>query len=472
MQSQLAKNTAIYALGDIIPKLLNLITIPILTTHLSTEDFGIVNYVNSIEMFLSILTLMGLKTYFLVYYYRAGDEEKQKRLLGSLTILVLFFNLLLCTILMVIGPIFFNKIGQNINFYPFIFLGIANNFLSTFSTLPSALYRVRENPLPLTVINALKGLLILLGTIIIIRHTPNAEVVLRVKILVSAVFAVYFGIIAIRNSIFKIDFSLFKQALLFSLPLVPGDIAYYFSTMSDRILIERYLSASVLGIYSLAATLAGLLNIISYGAYKAFEPFFFKTYGQITFVHNFEKVRNILLYIMLVFGLCLSIFSKEVVVLFAKPEYIDASNYVAPLVLGVMISSIATMYGTVLTAQSKTKLNGVISLITAVVSVVFNMIFLPIIGIWAATIANVLIFSLSLFLSRTISNIRIETLRPMLGIVFFILVSYLANYHIGFNNVIQSVLLKVLIVSLFSTVLANIFKVKPRNIFLMFKKNQ
>lgn len=471
MQNKLAKNTAIYALGDIIPKLFNLVTVPILTTHLSTGDFGIINYVNSIESLLAILTFLGLKTYYLVFYYKVGNEVEQKKLLGGLTILVLFFNLFLCIILMCVGPFFFNKIGQNIDFYPFIFLGIINNFLSTFSVLPSALYRVRENPLPLTIINALKGLLIMLGTLVIVKKTPNAEVVLWVKIFVSAVFAIYFGIITVRNSIFKIDFSLFKRALLFSLPLVPGDIGYYFSTMSDRILIERYLSVSVLGIYSLAVTLAGLLNIISYGAYKAFEPFFFKTYGKKTFVHNFERVRNILLYIMLILGLCLSIFSREVVVLFAKPEYIDASIYITPLILGIIINSISTMYGTVITAQSKTKQLGLISLITAGVSVLFNMIFLPKIGVWAAVTANILIFSLALLLKRMLSNIRIEKLKTTLGIVLFILVSYLVNSHIASPNIILSVLLKMLIVFLFSVILSYIFKVTPRTFLIMFKKN-
>ena len=54
--SKLAKNTAIYAIGDIIPKLLNLITFPIMTSNLSTGDFGIINYINSIEAFLTMET--------------------------------------------------------------------------------------------------------------------------------------------------------------------------------------------------------------------------------------------------------------------------------------------------------------------------------------------------------------------------------------------------------------------------------
>lgn len=461
MQNQLAKNTAIYALGDIIPKMLNLITVPILTTHLSTEDFGIVNYINSVELFLSILTFLGLKTYYLVYYYKVGGATEQKKLLGGLSILVLFFNLLLCSALMFIGPFLFRNIAQNISFYPYIFLGVIINFFSTFAVLPSALYRVRENPLPLTIINSLKGVLIMIGTIVVVRQFPTADVVLWVKVVVTVVFAVFFIFITFRNAVFSIDLSLFKKALAFSLPLVPGDVAYYFSTMSDRILIERYCSASILGIYSLAATLAGLLNIISYGAYRAFEPYFFKTYGKDSFLKDFEKVRDILLYVLLILGFCLAIFSREAIVIFAKPEYLEADNYVMPLVLGVIVNSLATMFSTVLTAQSKTKLCGFISVLSAVVSVGFNMLFLPKIGVWSAVLANILIFCLILILARYFSHISIKSIKPALAILLFIFASLCVNKYLCLPDLLLSILFKIIFVFLYIVLLSFVFKITP-----------
>ena len=51
----LIKNTAIYAIGDIIPKLLSFIVFPVLTSYLSPADYGIVNYVNTFNLFFSII---------------------------------------------------------------------------------------------------------------------------------------------------------------------------------------------------------------------------------------------------------------------------------------------------------------------------------------------------------------------------------------------------------------------------------
>lgn len=459
--SKLAKNTAIYAIGDIIPKLLNLITFPIMTSNLSAGDFGIINYINSIEAFLTIVTFLGLKTYYLVYYYKMPTEEEQKKLLGNLTLFILGFNLLLTIILTFMGQPLFKILGSgDVGFFPFIFVGILTNFFSILSVLPSALYRVRENPLPLTIINAVKGLLIMILTWIWVVREPSALTVLNIKLIVSVLFGFFFVYVTFKNAILKFDFKQLKSALAFSLPLVPGDVAYYLSSMSDRILIERYLSIEILGIYSVAATLAGMLNILGYGAYKAFEPYFFKTYGQQIFSKNFEKVRNILLYILLTFALCLTAYSKEFVQLFAKPEYGNAYIYVLPLTFGVVINILSIMYSTVLTAQSRTKVCAIISMLCAVVSIVLNMILLPRIGVWSSAIVTILINSLSYILAKYISQIKITSKSTIATIVIFFLYSILTIY-IAIDNLILSLIIKTVLVISFVFVASHTYKLYP-----------
>lgn len=415
--NNLAKNTIIYALGDILPKVFNLVTFPILTSYLPIADYGVVNYVYSIELFLTIITFLCLKTYYLVHYFKVGDEIEQKKLLGNLTIVVTVLNVFISIILLFIGPFFFKSIGSEIDFYPYIALGVCINFLSIFSQLPSALYRVRENPLPLTIINVLQGALTMILTVAFVVREPKAETVLLVKLAVTGICSSVFIYITIKNAIFKFDIKQLKDALKFSLPLVPGDIAYYFTSMSDRILIERFLSVIVLGVYSTASTLSGLLNIVSYGAYKAFEPYFFKTYGKDSFKENFVKIRDTLFFVVIVGAIGLSIYSLDVLKLFASEDYLDAHYYVPILVLGVCMSTLASLYGTILTAQSKTKTNGAISVACAFISVGFNVIFLPHIGIWSAPIAAVVVFFIRYLGQKYFSHFRVPILRPLLSLL-------------------------------------------------------
>ena len=76
---RLVKNTGIYALGDILPKLFTFIVFPVFTKNLPPEEYGIINYVTTIETFLAVLCVLCLNTYFLVYFFKVkGEEEKKK----------------------------------------------------------------------------------------------------------------------------------------------------------------------------------------------------------------------------------------------------------------------------------------------------------------------------------------------------------------------------------------------------------
>lgn len=451
--NNLAKNTIIYALGDIIPKVFNLVTFPILTSYLPIADYGVVNYVYSIELFLTIITFLCLKTYYLVHYYKVGDEIEQKKMLGNLTIVVATLNVIVSVVLLILGPFIFKSIGSDVNFYPYIALGVGINFLSIFSQLPSALYRVRENPLPLTLINVLQGALIMILTIIFVIREPKAETVLLVKLLVTGICSSIFIYVTLKNAIFSFNKEQLKQALKFSLPLVPGDIAYYFTSMSDRILIERFLSVVELGIYSTASTISGLLNIVSYGAYKAFEPYFFKTYGTNDFTGKFVNIRDTLLFVVLSGAIGLSIYSLEALEFFATDEYSDAHLYVPVLVLGICLSTLASLYGTILTAQSKTKMNGLVSVVSAFISVGINVALLPIIGIWSAAVASVLVFFFRYFSLKLFSHLKVPMVRPFIATLVSVLFVYLVVYRYTNVNFIIKSLSYTMIVFLLTRVL-------------------
>ena len=92
--------------------------------------------------------------------------------------------------------------------------------------------------------------------------------------------------------------------------------------MSDRILIERYAGLTELGIYSTASTLALLLNIVSMGAYKAFEPYFFKIYGSDIFLTQFKKIYNAFFFVLLIGVSGLALFSKEFLKIMSSEDFL------------------------------------------------------------------------------------------------------------------------------------------------------
>lgn len=448
-KKSLIKNTSIYALGDIIPRLLAFISLPILTRYLSPSDYGIVNYVNTLNTFLMALGFLSLNTYYLVFYHRCKDSQEQKKLLGNLTSFVLLLNAALVVILLVFGKYFFGFLGSKIDFYPYIVVGVFSNFFNLFSILPAALYRILEKPLPLTIINVSRGIVTLILTLVLVMHFDYTALgVLYAGLIVNFIYALLFLYSTRNYMIWNLCFKQIKVALAFTLPLLPGSIAYYLTTISDRILIDKYLSLSELGIYSTAATIALILNIFSFGAYKAFEPYIFKNWGQESFMGIFENIRNAFVYILLVGALCLSIFSKEFFQIMTDLKFHEAYWYVPMIIIGVYSSSLSLLYGTIITAKGKTKINSVVSITGATISIVLNIIFLPKFGLITAALVSSLAMTVMLFISMWYAQLKISHFKPVLSLLLVAACVYIMVYSITINNIVFSVVLKS-IVSLF-----------------------
>lgn len=442
-QNTLIKNTTIYALGDILPRLIGFISLPILTLYLTPSDYGIVNYVNTLNTFLLALGFLSVNTYFLVFYYRIKTSEEKKKLLGNLSSFIILLNTVIVIVLLFFGKYLFNVLGSNIDFYPYIVIGILSNFFNLFSVLPAALFRVMEKPMPLTILNVSRGIAVFILTLVLVIYFNYTAIgVLYANLIVNFIFAFIFLFMIRNHIIWNLNFIQIKKVLAFTLPLVPGSIAYYLTTISDRILIDKYLSLNDLGIYSIAASIALILNIFSYGAYKAFEPYIFKNWGSDKFLTIFENIRNSFVYVLLIGILCLSIFAKEFFLLMTDVKFHEAYWYVPMIIIGVYSASLSMLYGTIITAKGKTKINSLVSIIGATISVTLNIIFLPKYGLLTAALVSSLAMTIMLFTSIWYAKIKVSHKRPILSLLLVVVSIYILVYYVKIDNLIISIGLK------------------------------
>ena len=468
---RLIKNTTIYALGDIIPRLLSFLAFPVLTHYLTPTDYGILNYINALSTFLMVVSFLCTNTYYLVHFYRCENEAEQKKLLGNLSTFIIFYNLLIVLMLLLCGNYFFKLLDSKISFYPYIIIGVLTNFFNIFSILPAALFRLLEKPLFLTMLNISRGIITLaLNLILVVFFNYSALGVLYSLLILSTIYAVVFIIITQKYIIWNFNWKQIKEILIFSLPLVPGSLAYYITTISDRILIDKYLNLNDLGIYGTASTLALILNIFSYGAYKAFEPFIFKSWGSENFSRVFERIRNNFVYVLLFGSLGLSLFSKEFFQIFSGVKFHGAYFYVPMIIIGVYCSSVKMLYGTVVTAKGKTKINSGISIFGAVISVVLNISLLPVFGLVAAALVSSLVLAIECLILIWYAKLDIQINTPVVSFLVVCLMTFLFVYMINLDNIILSIILKIIVLIVTLLILCKILSVNPFEILKGFIK--
>lgn len=468
---KLVKSTIIYTLGELIPKFFSIAFLPIFTTYLSSSDYGIMSYTNSVMLFLYVLACLALNSFLLRKYYEFKTEYDRKKLIGNIASVIVMFNLFILALAFLIGPPLSKYANLKIDFFPYFSLSLFINFLEVFSIVPLVIFRIKEKPIQYVLLNIGKNILPYLIIYYLLVY-PNWGLMSFYygRLLVNIAFLIPLIYITYRNAVFAISISLIKEGLKFSIPLLPGTIAYLLMSISDRIIMERYLSLSMIGIYSIAFTLASGLGMFIQSAYRAFEPEIFKKFGNEGFSSFTIRLHRIFMFIVFSMAIILSIFSKEILLILTKGDFINGYTLVPILIIGTVLTAENALLGSLAIAEKKTKLSMYSTFIGAIVSIAINIILLPYIGYYAAAIAYVGSFlAMNIVTLIGLENKLIVIRYDLFAFITYSIVSIISTLFITHLslNIVYIVILKILVITISVLLIVETYKIKFQQIKIM-----
>ena len=470
--SKLLKQSALYAIGEIVPKLVSFFLLPVYTHYLSKTDYGIISYTNSFVMFLFVLCVLSLNTYVLRFYFEKEDETYRKRLLGNFYIIIAGINLLLSLLAYLLLPIVIEKYHIQVPWEPYFKLAVIANFLEVFSVIPLVLYRVKQQAKWFTILSlsrTLLQMLLIFLLIVVFKWGILGHFYGRLFSLIPFFF-IYWGIIA-RNATFNINFKELKKGLAFSTPLLPGALAYLALSLSDRIILERFVPISQIGIYSLAYTLALTLNIVIQGFYKAVEPEIFQHYGKDSFNTFIKKTQNIFFLVVYFGAMFITLFSQEVFKIMASKEFYEGYLLVPILMIGVIMTGQNVIFGGIIIAEKKTKTDGIATIIGAIISLFFNLSLMKYGGVYIAAISSAVSFAaMNTILYKRMSYSEKSLKAPLLALLLFVLISFGLFYMVKISFSWEALFIKILLLTLYLVLLSKVFHIPIRDLTTFLKK--
>ncbi|HEU4609740.1 MAG TPA: oligosaccharide flippase family protein [Chitinophagaceae bacterium] len=446
-------NAIFYSLGEIIPRILAFLLLPILTSYLTTAEYGINSYITAIMTFVFVVASLSLNTYVLKQYFLEDGEENRRKLIGGIFLFICIFNLLLVVIQVLIIPRALEAFHIKIPFYPYFFLGILNNFFDVISIIPLVVYRVKGSA---------KGFFYLSVSRIVLQYAAIYILVAFFKmgllgtfygrLVVNIFYIAVYLVVIYRNGIIKFSRSLMKDALTFSLPLLPGSLSYLIITLSDRIILERYVSLNDMGIYSVAFTLALALNVVVQALYKTLEPILLREYHR----KGFERlnVRLFRYYLLLIFtgGFTIALLGKEVFQLAISKSFFAGYKIISIMTVSVIISGVNVYLNTLLIAATRHKIISVATVISAVISIVVNILLISKIGYTGAAIAAILASCTANVISH--ANIKMQHRLIIPQVILLLLVAgmpFLMDYLLpGTMLIWGAIFIKVIIILAFA----------------------
>ncbi len=386
-------NAALYSVGEIIPRILSFLLLPLLTRYLTPSDYGITGYITTTVTFLYVLTILSVNTYALRSYYKITSEAEQKKLLGNIFLFLTMWGFIMLCIEVLALPVLLSTFSVKVPFYPYFLLGLIINFFDVISVVPLIAYRVNEDAKRFVFLSVGRTIIQYILMVIFVVHYNMGLYGSYLGRLAGCIpFAVIYFLIIRTKGIFYFNKQQIKDALTFSLPLLPGALSYLVISILDRIILERYVSLYELGIYSIASTLALTLNIVILGMYRSFEQKIFRAHNEKGYKELVDKLYRIYITLLYISGFMMIVFAKEILVFFTTSKYHSAEEYIAYLTLAVIISGMNTFLSTLLIADNNRKVVSYASFASAIISFIINLLLIKYFGVLGACIASIISF--------------------------------------------------------------------------------
>ena len=393
--------------------MLSFLLVRLYTDYLPNKEYGEVSVIFSYLVFFNVILSYGMETAFFRFY---NTEENKKKVISTATI-----SLFWSTIGFLVLFLLFRK---NLAFWSeikieYIVFTIWILALDALAIIPFSKIRAEGRPIKYAVIKILNVVINLSLNVFFLAFLPkwaanNDNVFIQTiyhqdfqigYIFVSNLIASLLTLVFVLPDYLKIkwqfDFDLWKKMMQYGLPILVAGIAFAINEHFDKIL-QKWMNVDIadVGAYS-ACYKIGMFMVLFRTAYTlGIEPFFFshaknenapQTYATIT--KYFVIFGSFICLGVIVFADILKL------ILVNNQSYWSAMNIVPLIVLANFFLGIYTNLSVWYKLIDKTRIGAYISIVGAIVTLVLNLLLIPIISYMGSAIATILAYGTMMFIS-------------------------------------------------------------------------
>lgn len=388
-------HSGIYAVGIVIRFMTSFVMLPIYTRYLTPADYGILELLTATLDLAAII--FGMRIGEAIFRnYSAGDTPRQKNavITTSMALHVLTFGAGILALILLAGPISYLTFGTT-DLKEFVQLFAIIIFLQALSEVPMVFVRARQKPWLFVGFNILRLLLqVGFNIYFVVVQDQGIEGVIYGSLLSSLCFSSIMLIYALRISGFeRPDYSLGKRLIGFSLPLMLADIGAFYLTFGDRYFLRVYSSLSEIGIYALAYKFGFVLATMVWLPFSyIWDIQKYNIHKQPDAKYVFQRTFLMLSFILILFGLGISLFVEDVLKIMSAPAFWPASKIVPVVVVAYIVQAWTSYCSLGIYLRGNTMQVTYGSIVASVAITASYLVLIPILGGMGAAIATLLAF--------------------------------------------------------------------------------
>ena len=402
----LAKDTAIYGLSSIIGKFLNYLLVPLYTYVLArTDDYGIVTNLYAWTALLLVLLTYGMETGFFRF---ANREDYDSNSVYKTAYITLFstsalFALLVCLFRQPLAHVL--GYADHAEFVAMMFVTVA---IDAFACIPFAYLRYKKQPIRFA---ALKLLFVLLNIgfnilFLVVLGKNDVFYVFLSNILATTIQTLCL-LPMTKPEGGRFSAPVLKEMLRYSLPLLVLGVAGIMNQTLDRILFPYlYTGADAqaqLGIYGACFKVAMVMMMFTQAFRYAYEPFVFAKHKDRQSVEAYADAMKY--YIIFSYLILLGvIFYLDIFRYIVSSAYWEGLKIVPVVLWTYVFQGIYFNLSFWYKLTDETKWGAYFSLIGLLITLVLQIVGVPLIGYWASCGSSLVCYFVIMLLSYFIGQ--------------------------------------------------------------------
>ncbi len=440
------KNFGLLAIGSASSKIVIFLLIPLYTSVLSTAELGLYELViTTISLAIPIITL-DIADATLRFSMEKNVDSVD---VYSVSTKICVTGILVVTVLLGINHVT-NSISFLIGnelFFVLLFSGMAEQGILI------AFYKGIDRVIDTTIAG-------IVGTFVIFALNIILLVVLHwgikgyflasaIGIQVQVVYLLY----KLRNS--RIRFHWLKcgklelEMILYSLPLIANNVAWWINSALDRYIITYFRGVSENGIYSVGYKIPTILNVTQSLFQQAWTLSAIQEYETDESVRYFNRMYKNYNFILVIICSLLILFNKTIAKIMYAKEFYDAWRYVPFLCIGFVFLGLANYVGGIFNAYKMPKAIAYTTILGAIINAILNVILIPHMGAVGAAIATcisyMVIWCARLLVISKQKNISFFSLRDIFSYIVLAFGSLYTVYDNSWINVVRVVMVCVIV---------------------------
>ncbi|MGZ0015498.1 oligosaccharide flippase family protein [Yeosuana sp. AK3] len=413
----LFKQTFIYGLATVLPRMLSFILVPLYTTQgvlSSVAEYGEVSVIFSYFVLFNVVLAYGMETAFFRFFNKE-DDKKQVIGTSSITLIISSFGFF------VLALAFQSQIAALIDIdVKYINLVIWILLLDALAIIPFAWLRATQRPMRYAIIKILNVAINLTLNVFFLLtlkqlatqdslfesiYKPNFEIsYIFIANLVASGLTLLFLMSFYTKTKYVFNKVLWKSMMRYAFPVLIAGIAFSINETFDRILLKELLPADIaethIGMYSACYKIALFMTLFATAYRLGIEPFFFSHAKSENPQKNYARILEFFVAFGSIILLSVVVFADAL-----KPYIVRSQDYweamwVVPIILLAnfclgIYHNLSVWYK----ITDKTKFGAYISIAGAIITLVINVLFIKEFSYKASAIATLVAYSVMMFLS-------------------------------------------------------------------------